>query len=77
MIALLMVGVTHIALGSFTGTSEKKSKDLYSLKNFNKNFYKSTSPFSLRADFEYKGTRVISQKVDANGDISFNLYDAV
>lgn len=69
MIALLMVGVTHIALGAFTGTSEKKSKDLYSLKYFNKNFYKNTSPFSLRAGFEYKGTRVISQKVDANGNL--------
>jgi len=72
VIALLMVGVTQIALGSFTGTSDKKSSSLFSLKSFNKNFYKSSSPFSLRAGFDYKGLRVISQKKEANGDLTFN-----
>ena len=72
LIALLLVGATDIAMGSFTGTVEKKSSSLYSLKSFNKNFYKSTSPFSLRAGFQYKGLQVLSQKKEANGDITFN-----
>lgn len=72
MIALLLVGVTHIALGSFTGTSEKKTKDLYSLKHFNKNFYKTASPFSIRLGFEYKGSRLLNQKIEPNGDVTFN-----
>lgn len=72
MIALLLVGATQIALGSFTGTSNKKSSDLYSLKNFNKNFFRYSSPFSLRVGFEYKNTRFISQTKDANGNITIN-----
>jgi hypothetical protein len=72
MIALLMVSATHIAMGSFTGTTNKKSDNLYSLKNFNRNFSRNNSPFSLRAGFEYKGARLISQKKEANGDISVN-----
>lgn len=72
IIALLLVGATHIAMGSFTGSSDKKTKNLYSLKNFNRNFYRSTSPFSLRAGFEYKGLQLLSQKKEANGDITFN-----
>ena len=70
LIALLLVSVTHMALGSFTGRSEKRVNDLYSLKNFNKNLYKSASIFSLRAGFEYKGTRFLSQKKEVNGDIT-------
>src|SRR5437868_3679401 len=72
IIALLLVSATHIAMGSFTGSSDKKTKNLYSLKNFNRNFYKSTSPFSLRAGFEYKGLQLLSQKKEINGDITFN-----
>lgn len=72
IIALLLVGATHIAMGSFTGSSDKKTKNLYSLKNFNRNFYRSTSPFSLRAGFEYKGLQLLSQKKEINGDITFN-----
>ena len=72
LIALLLVSATHIAMGSFTGTSDKKSSNLYSLKSFNRNFYKSTSPFSLRAGFHYKGLQVINQKKEANGDVSLN-----
>lgn len=71
MIALLLIGATHIALGSFTGTSGKKSNNIYSLKNFNKNFYKSASPFSLRANLSYKGIQMLSQKKEANGDITY------
>lgn len=72
MIALLLVGATHIAMGSFTGTAEKKSSNLYSLKNFNRNFYRNASHFSLRACFDYKGVRFLSQKKEANGDITIN-----
>ena len=72
MIALMLVSATHIAMGSFTGSSEKRNRDLYSLKNFNRNFYKSSSPFSLRASFEYKGLQVVSQKKEINGDVSLN-----
>lgn len=72
IIALLLVGATHIAMGSFTGRSEKKSKNLYSLKYFNKNSYRNASHFSLKAGFEYKGTRFLSQKKDINGDITLN-----
>ena len=71
-IALLLVGATHIALGSFTGSTNKRTNDLYSLKNFNRNFYKSFSPISLRAGFAYKGTQLLGQKRDLNGDISYN-----
>ena len=72
MIALLLVSVTHIAMGSFTGTTERKSSNIYSLKNFNRNFYKNKSFFSLRAGFEYKGVRVFRQKKETNGDITVN-----
>ena len=72
IIALLLVSATHIAMGSFTGSSDKKTKNLYSLKNFNRNFYKSTSPFSLRAGFEYKGLQLLSQKKEINGDLTLN-----
>ncbi|MDB5247919.1 MAG: hypothetical protein JWQ40_2313 [Segetibacter sp.] len=72
MIALLMVSATHIAMGSFTGSTKKKTENLYSLKNFNRNFYKNTGPFSLRAGFDYRGARFLSQKKEANGDITVN-----
>jgi len=71
LIALLFVGATQIALGSFTGSTDKKSNSLYSLKNFNRNFYKSSSLFSLRAGFQYKGSQLLSQKKATNGDLSF------
>jgi hypothetical protein len=71
-IALLLVSATHVALGSFTGSVNKRSENIYSLKNFNRNFYKSVSPFSLRAGFEYKGLQLLSQKKDQNGDLTFN-----
>src|SRR6476660_2082340 len=71
-VALLLVGVTHLAMASFTGSTDKRSHNIYSLKNFNRNFYKSASPFSLRAGFEYKGLQLLSQKKEANGDITFN-----
>jgi hypothetical protein len=70
IIALLLISATHIAMGSFTGKSTKKSNDLYSLKHFNRNFYRSTSIFSLRSGFEYRGTRFLSQKKEPNGDIT-------
>ncbi len=75
MIALLLVSATHIAMGSFTGKSAKGSKDLYSLKNFNRNFYKNASVFSLKAGYEYKGTRFLSQRKEANGDLT--MYSMV
>ncbi len=75
IIALLLVSATHIAMGSFTGKSVKKSSDLYSLKNFNKNFYRSASLFSLRAGYDYKGTRFLSQRKEANGDLT--MYSMV
>ncbi len=65
LIVLLFIGATQIALGSFTGSSEESSKNKYSLKNFNKNFYKSAAPFSLRAGYQYKGTEnFVVQKDD-------------
>lgn len=72
MMALLLVSATHIALGSFTGTTEDKARNIYSLKNFNKNFYKFASPFSLRAGFQYKGSQLMSMKKENNGDLSMN-----
>lgn len=72
IIALLLVGGTHIAMGSFTGRSEGKSNDLYSLKSFNRNFYKKSFGFSLKTGFEYKGTRLLSQRTEQNGDITIN-----
>ena len=70
IIALFLVSATYIALGSFTGKSVKKSNDLYSLKYFNRNFFKSTSIFSLRAGYGYKGSSFLSQRKEANGDIT-------
>ena len=66
MTALLFAGATQIAMGSFTGSTDENSKNKYSLKNFNKNFYKSASPFSLRNTFQYKGTQVLSIHRDDN-----------
>ena len=70
IISLIIISATHIAMGAFTGTAEKKSSKLYSLKNFNRNFYKSNSIFSLRSGFNYKGTRFLSQRNQPNGDIT-------
>jgi hypothetical protein len=72
LMALLLVSATHIALGSFTGTTDSKTRNLYSLKNFNKNFYKSASPFSLRAGFTYKGSQLISVKRENTGELTIN-----
>jgi hypothetical protein len=71
VIALLLACVTQIAIASFTGTIGESSKNKYSLKNFNKNFYKKASPYSLRAGFQYKGTQIMSQQKDATG-ITYN-----
>jgi hypothetical protein len=70
IVALLLVSATHISMGAFTGTSEKRSSSLFSLKNFNRNFYRSASSFSLRSGFEYKGARLLTQKKELNGDIT-------
>ncbi len=67
VIALLLVGITHISLGSFTGTTDESAKTKYSLKNFNKNFYKKASPYSLRAGFDYKGAQVVDKTVTPAG----------
>jgi len=72
ILALFLIAGTNLTMGSFTGSSDLKSKNLYSLKNFNRNFYKSSSPFSLRAGFVYKGIQLLSQKKEANGDVTFN-----
>jgi hypothetical protein len=72
IIALLLVSATHIAMGSFTGKSERRISNLYSLKYFNKNFYRNTLHTSLRAGFEYKGVSFLNQRKDANGDIIVN-----
>lgn len=71
IVALLFVGVTHIAMGSFTGSSDNKSKSQFSLKNFNKTFYKSSTPFSIMAGYQLKGIQVINKKTD-NGTNTFN-----
>ena len=70
-IALVLVCATHISMGSFTGTVDEQAKSKYSLKNFNKNFYKKASPFSLTAGFQYKGIQVMSQQKTITG-ITFN-----
>jgi hypothetical protein len=70
LFALLLVSATDFALASFTGTTEDKARNLYSLRNFNKNFYRSASPYSLRAGFEYSGFKVLSVKKDGNGDLN-------
>ena len=72
IIATIMICIAQISLASFTGSSDKRSNTIFSLKNFNKNFYKTASPFSLRAGFAFKGFQVLNQKKEANGDISFN-----
>ncbi|MDB5190570.1 MAG: hypothetical protein JWQ96_133 [Segetibacter sp.] len=71
LLALALLGATEIAMASFTGSREGKSKDLYSLKHFNKTFYKNMSPFSLRAGFKYKGTHVTTQQA-TNNAVVFN-----
>lgn len=67
IIAVLFVCATQIAVASFTGTIGESSKNRYSLKNFNKNFYKKASSYSLKAGFQYKGTKVMSQQKDVVG----------
>lgn len=66
-IALLLVLGTHLSMGSFTGAVDDNSKAKYSLKNFNKNFYKKSSPFSLTAGFQYKGTQLVNIKKTLTG----------
>ena len=71
VIAVLFACATQLAFASFTGTIGESSKDKYSLKNFNKNFYKKASPYSLRAGFQYKGIQTVSQQKNATG-ITYN-----
>lgn len=73
VIALLFACATQIALASFTGTIGESSRNKYSLKNFNNNFYKKASPYSLRAGFQYKGTQVMGQQKDATGTTLNNM----
>ena len=70
-IAMFLVCATQLAFASFTGSIGESSKNKYSLKHFNKNFYKKASPYSLRAGFVYKGTQTLSQQRDAKG-VTFN-----
>ena len=72
MLALLLVSAGGFAMGSFTGTAENKAKNIYSLKNFNRNFYKTASPFSLRSGFQYRGSQIVSIKKESNGDLTLN-----
>jgi hypothetical protein len=72
IIALLMVSVTHMALGSFTGTTKRKLSSLYSLKNFNKHYNKKSSIYSLKSGFEFKGSRFVSEQKEPNGDLTVN-----
>lgn len=71
-VAILLVCVTQIALGSFTGTSDCRTNSVFSLKNFNKNFFKNYSSFSLRSGFTFKGFQVTDRKKESNGDITLN-----
>lgn len=69
-VALLLVGATHLAMASFTGSSEGKNKQ-FSLKAFNRSLTRtSANPFSLRSGFEYKGSDVVNLKKEANGTTS-------
>jgi hypothetical protein len=70
-IALLLVFATNLSMGSFTGTVGEQSKEKYSLKNFNKNFYKKASPFTLTAGYQFKGVEIVNQKADITG-INYN-----
>ncbi len=72
LIALLFVSAAQFAMASFTGTFEDKTKNIYSLKNYNRNLFKSTSLFSLLAGFQYTGSQLISVKKESNGDVSLN-----
>ncbi len=67
---MLLICATQIAMGSFTGSSDKKSSKLFSLKNFNKNFYKTVSPFSLKSAYTFKGFHVTGQNKQLNGEVS-------
>ena len=72
-IAVLLACATQFAFASFTGTIGESSKNKYSLKHFNNNFYKKASQFSLRSGFQYKGTQTISQHKDATGTTFNNM----
>ena len=67
LIALVFICAAHISSGSFTGSTDESAKNKYSLKNFNKNFHKKASPYSLRAGFEYKGIQIVSQQPTQEG----------
>lgn len=66
---LLLICATHLAMASFTGSSEKKSSNMFSLKNFNKNFYKHSTSLSLKSNYTFKGFHVIGQTKKSNGDV--------
>jgi len=72
LLAFFVLNAAHVAMGSFTGTTNDKVKNIYSLKNFNRNFYRSASPFSLRAGFQYGGSQLLSVKKENSGDLSLN-----
>ncbi len=67
VVALLLVFATQFSMGSFTGAVDEKAKAKYSLKNFNNNFYKRASSFSLTAGFKFKGSSLMSIQKDASG----------
>lgn len=69
---LLLIFGTHLAMGSFTGSSEKKSSKMFSLKNFNKNFCKGITAFSLKSNYTFKGFHVFGQTKSAHGEVFLN-----
>lgn len=67
IIALFIICVAHMALASFTGTMDDKTKAKYSLKNFNKIFYKKASAYSLTAGYQFKGIQLMSEQKNPAG----------
>ncbi len=67
-LALLVVQFTF---ASIIGSVSDKSKNKYTLKNFNST-YKAVSPYSLRGQFAIKGSDVFGVEQLSNNSLEFN-----
>lgn len=70
-VLLLAMLAVQFTFGSIIGSVSDKSKNKYTLKNFNSTF-KGVSPYSLRGQFAIKGSDVFGVEQISNNSLEFN-----
>ena len=69
---VLLIGAAHLAIGSSSGSTNKRSNNLFSLKYFNKNFHKYGASLSLGSNLLFRSGNVVNQQKNVKGDLTLN-----